>query len=80
MNRKDVINKTLAVFKKIFGTKTKITEKSSAETIDKWDSLNHILLIQELEKVFHIKFDLFEIINIKDVKGIVDYISSKTGK
>jgi len=80
MNQKDITKKTLAVFHTIFGKQTKITEKSSADNIEKWDSLNHILLIQELEKVFRIKFDLFEIINIKDVKGIVNYISSKTAK
>ena len=32
---------------------------------------------QKLEKAFGIKFDLFEIIEIRDVKGLVDYISRK---
>jgi len=73
-------DKTLAVFRKIFGTQANITENSSAGEIDKWDSLNHILLIQELEKAFGIKFDLFEIIDLKDVQGIIEYIFSKNGR
>jgi len=77
MDRKEITDKTLAVFKKIFGTQANITENSSAVEIDKWDSLNHILLIQELEKAFGIKFDLFEIIDLKDVQGIIEYIFSK---
>ena len=80
MDRKEITDKTLAVFRKIFGTQANITENSSAVEIDKWDSLNHILLIQELEKAFGIKFDLFEIIDLKDVKGIIEYIFSKNGR
>ena len=80
MDRKEITDKTLAVCRKIFGTQANITENSSAGEIDKWDSLNHILLIQELEKAFGIKFDLFEIIDLKDVKGIIEYIFSKNGR
>jgi acyl carrier protein len=80
MDRKEITEKTLTVFRNIFGFQANITEKSSAGEIDKWDSLNHILLIQELEKAFEIKFDLFEIIDLKDVKGIVEYIFSKNGR
>jgi len=80
MDRKEITDKTLAVFKKIFGTQANITENSSAGEIDKWDSLNHILLIQELEREFGIKFDLFEIIDLKDVQGIIEYIFSKNGR
>jgi len=77
MDRKEITDKTLAVFRNIFGNQVNITENSSAGEIDKWDSLNHILLIQELEKAFGIKFDLFEIIDLKDVQGIIEYIFSK---
>ena len=80
MDRKEITDITLAVFRKIFGTQANITENSSAVEIDKWDSLNHILLIQELEKAFGIKFDLFEIIDLKDVQGIIEYIFSKNGR
>lgn len=77
MNYLEIQNKTLEVFRLIFGDSSQIHKNANADTIDKWDSLNHILLIQELEKAFGIKFDLFEIIEIRDVKGLVDYISRK---
>jgi acyl carrier protein len=80
MNRQEITSKTLEVFRKVFGSQTPVTENSSAENIDKWDSLNHILLIQELERTFQLKFDLFEIIELKDVQGIIDYIFSKSEK
>jgi acyl carrier protein len=77
MDRKEITDKTLVIFRKIFGNQANINENSSAGEIEKWDSLNHILLIQELEKAFEIKFDLFEIIDLKDVQGIIGYILSK---
>lgn len=80
MDQKEITDKTLLVFRRIFGNQANINENSSAGEIEKWDSLNHILLIQELEKVFVMKFDLFEIIDLKDVQGIIGYIFSKKGR
>lgn len=77
MNRLDILEQTLDVFKTVFGESSRINENASADTIEKWDSLNHIILIQELEKSFGINFDLFEIIEIRDVQGLVDYIHLK---
>ena len=80
MKHNDVQNKTLEVFRKIFGDTPQVHENANADTIDKWDSLNHITLIQELEKTFDVKFDLFEIVELRDVKGLTNYIYSKLQK
>jgi acyl carrier protein len=79
MTRRETVSKTLATFQKVFGEAEKIDEQMSADDIRAWDSLNHIILIQELEKTFNLKFNLFEIIEIRDVAGMVDYIFSKIG-
>ncbi|MCA1759830.1 MAG: acyl carrier protein [Bacteroidales bacterium] len=79
MTREETVSKTLATFQKVFGEAEKINEQMSADDIRAWDSLNHIMLIQELEKTFNLKFNLFEIIEIRDVAGMVDYIFSKIG-
>jgi acyl carrier protein len=80
MKREEIVKKTLAVFQTIFGKIEHLNEQISADDIDKWDSLNHVILIQELEKAFGMKFDLFEIIEIKDVTGLVDHIYSKSNE
>jgi len=77
MERKEIAEKTFIIFQKVFGDVAHLSEQTSADDIDKWDSLNHVILIQELEKTFGMKFDLFEIIEIRDVGGLVDYIYSK---
>jgi acyl carrier protein len=39
------------IFIKIFGNKSKITADSNMNNVKKWDSLNHIKLMFELEKI-----------------------------
>lgn len=54
--------------------KSKISDETSQNDIEKWDSLNSILLIDELEKEYHIKFsidDIIEITNVKYIKNIL---------
>lgn len=77
MTHEETVSKTLATFQKVFGDAETINEQTTADDIRAWDSLNHIILIQELEKSFNLKFNLFEIIEIRDVAGMVDYIFSK---
>jgi len=80
MNRNEIAEKTISIFRKVFGDHISIDEQTSANDIERWDSLNHILLIQELEKAFSFDFNLFEIIEIRDVGTMVDYIYSKKRK
>jgi acyl carrier protein len=72
--------KVIEIFRKVFPNEKNIGMETTVDDIGNWDSLNHILLIVELEKQMDIKFDLFEIIELRDVRGIVGYISSKMNK
>jgi len=78
MDRLTISEKVISVFRKIFPDEKDINLSTTADDIAKWDSLNHIILIRELEEQFNIRFDLFDIIEIRDVNGMVEYISSKT--
>lgn len=78
MDRLTISDKVISVFRKIFPDEKEINLSTTADDIVKWDSLNHIILIRELEEQFNIRFDLFDIIEIRDVNGMVEYISSKT--
>jgi acyl carrier protein len=49
---------------------SKISDDSSSETIEKWDSFHGLVLIDELEAVFNIKFTLDEVTNTKTVGDI----------
>jgi acyl carrier protein len=47
-----------------------ISEASSAETIEKWDSFRALVLLNELEIRFGVKFSLDEVLNTKTVSDI----------
>ncbi len=49
---------------------SKINDESSPETIETWDSFHGLLLIDELETVFNIKFTLDDVVNTKTVADI----------
>ena len=77
----DILSETVfEVFKKVFPNEKNISLETTIDDIGNWDSLNHIMLIVELEKQLDIKFDLFEIIELRDVKGISAHVSSKISK
>lgn len=55
-----------------------IEENSSPETIEKWDSLQHINLVSSLEEEFDIRFSDEEIMEMMNFGLIVYIIKQKT--
>jgi acyl carrier protein len=51
-----------------------ISEDSSREDIVKWDSMKHMDLMMTLEEEFEIQFTDEEIVELSDVKSIVEAI------
>ena len=64
----DKLKETLAI---LFGvTVDEIDDESSSETIANWDSIVHIALLVELERVFNVKFSENEGSEMQNVKVI----------
>ena len=61
---------TKKILKKIFGSKIKIDINSDINSIYKWDSLNHIKLISEIEKTIKKKLTIGQVIQLTSVKKI----------
>ena len=78
---KDIESDLFKIFAKVFGLMdNSINMGTSQENLENWDSLNHILLIVEIEKKFDIKFKVGEISELNSVKKIfkrVLYYSNK---
>jgi len=77
MNRQQIFTKIEAIAKKIFGEETIITEATSSVDIEKWDSMNHVVLISTIEKEFAVTFDIMEIIGITKFGDFIDLIEKK---
>jgi acyl carrier protein len=71
MNREEILNKVQDVFRKTFDKPDIIiSESMSPKDIKKWDSLNHVILISEIEKAFNIRFELQDMLESRDVGAI----------
>ena len=64
------------VLANVFGEKSEnISEESSMDTIENWDSFNGLVLVDELENHFNVKFTISEITDVKSVADINIYIN-----
>lgn len=66
------------IIKKAFPNSTsEITETTTANDVDEWDSLGHIMLIQAIEEKYQIQFDIDEMIGFNQVGDIIKAVKNK---
>ena len=64
------------IISKLFsGPISEINDESSPKTIESWDSFNGLILVDELESNFNIKFSVSEIIDVKNVEDIKSHLN-----
>ena len=65
------------IISKVFSVQiSEINDESGPETIESWDSFNGLILVDELESNFNIKFSVSEIIDVKNVKDIKRHLNN----
>jgi len=64
----------LKILKKIFRNSKNINLNSKSKQIIDWDSMNHIMLIMEINKFYKIDIKLEDSIKIDSVKKIISTI------
>ena len=78
MQREDILKKVNEVFKDIFDDESiVVTDETTANDIEEWDSLTHINLIASIEDTFKIKFSLADVVSFKKVGDMIDKIDEK---
>ena len=63
-NLKDLVAKVLGVEKDV------LTDDSSPDNIESWDSFNGLMLVSELETVFKVHFTIDEVLSVKNYGDI----------
>ena len=75
MTKEEVFSALDEVFQDEFDDDTiHVTEATTANDIEDWDSLEHINLVVAVEKRFKIKFTMGEVAGMKNVGEMVDII------
>lgn len=77
MTRQEIFERTALIFKTIFGEAIHLTEDTASTDIEKWDSMNHVILISTIEKEFTVSFELMEIIGISKLGDFIDLVEKK---
>lgn len=78
MSREEVFEKLNEVFRDVFDDDSiTVGETTTAEDIEDWDSLEHINLLAAVEQEFGIKFNMGQVVSMKNVGEMSDIIISQ---
>lgn len=78
MDRTEITAKLTGIFRKVFHDDSLvIADAMTANDVERWDSLSHMILITEIEKAFSVRFRLKELNKMRNIGEMKDLISSK---
>tara|TARA_B100000214_G_C23619424_1_gene468788 strand:- start:110 stop:364 length:255 start_codon:yes stop_codon:yes gene_type:complete len=80
-DQKEIIKKLENIFRKVLNNnQINLKFDTTIDELSQWDSLNHILIVLEIEKSFLIKITAGEIAELKSVSAIFELIREKVSK
>ena len=75
MEREEIFSALQEIFEGLFGEGVPtLTDETTAQDVDGWDSLMHITMISEVENRFDMKFTMKDVIGMQNVGEMVDLI------
>ena len=78
MNNQELLDQVQEIFHDQLDDETIVlTTETTAEDVDDWDSLTHIMLVVAIEKHFKVKFTSSEILSWKNVGEMINCIMGK---
>jgi len=78
MDRNDIFAQVQDVFREELDlVDLVLTDRTTADDVEEWDSLSHVQLVVALEKHFNIKFTSREILSWDNVGDLIDCIGKK---
>jgi len=70
-------NDVKVIIAKVFAIpESEVNDESGPENIENWDSFNGLILVDELENHFKIKFTISEITDVKNVADIKRHLKN----
>lgn len=78
MERQEIFEKLNEIFKDVMDNdEIEVTESTSSDDIEEWDSLSHIQLVVAIEKAFNVKISSVEVRSWDNVGDMVDALMDK---
>ena len=80
MERNEILERVQVVFRdELELDDLVLTDETTADDVEEWDSLTHVQIVVALEKAFALKFTSREILSWDNVGDLVDCIEKKIG-
>ena len=81
MDREKITEKLNEVFRDVFDNEDiTVTDATTADDIEEWDSLEHISLISAVEKTFKMRFTMKEVSGMKNVGEMINILCERAKK
>lgn len=78
MNKNEITEKLTAIFREVFNDDAIILrDEMTANDVENWDSLTHMIMISKVEEEFGVKFRLKELNKLKKVGDIIVTLCEK---
>lgn len=78
MERLKIVERLTKIFHKTFSDDSiLLVDELTADDVNDWDSLTHMILISEIEQDLNVKFKLKELNKMKNVGTLIKIIASK---
>ena len=74
----EIMTELKDIFRHLFEDESlMVTRTTTADEVDDWDSISHMILVTTVEKKFGIKFSLVELTTLNMVGDMADLIEKK---
>jgi len=81
MNREQILNTIADILRDILQQPALVvTEQTTADKVERWDSINHVNLLMTVERTFKIRFSLGEIKQLRNVGEMVALVEKKLAR
>ena len=78
MSREELFTRLNEVFRDVFDDDDiTVTDSTTADDIEGWDSFEHINLLASVEQEFGMKFNMGQVVSMKNVGEMADIILAK---
>ena len=78
MTQEEIVSKVKEAFVAVLEHDNfELTDETTANDVDGWESVTHMMIITEVEKTFGIKFKLMDLMNMNNVGDLMKTIKSE---
>ena len=78
MRKEEITEKINKVFSNVLGHNYfSLTTETSADDVDGWESITHMMIITEIENTFNIKFKLMDLMNMNNIGDLITTIEKE---